>query len=84
MNSNVIVNVNPVMSIIFLIYWLQIHDEKKKPEVLVDGWNVYFFDDLKTLVRLLPSFITVDGRSLVKEHQQLQKSDLAHCYRLKK
>lgn len=29
---------------------LQIYDGKKKPEVLVDDWNVYFFDDLKTLV----------------------------------
>jgi len=28
----------------------QIYDGKKKPEVLVDGWNVYFFDDLKALV----------------------------------
>lgn len=27
----------------------EIYDGKKKPEVLVDGWNVYFFDDLKTL-----------------------------------
>lgn len=35
-----------------LICSLQIYDEKKKPEVLVDGWNVYFFDNLKTLVRL--------------------------------
>uniref|UniRef100_A0A3Q1C2W4 CCHC-type domain-containing protein n=1 Tax=Amphiprion ocellaris TaxID=80972 RepID=A0A3Q1C2W4_AMPOC len=26
----------------------EIYDGKKKPEVLVDGWNVYFFDDLKT------------------------------------
>jgi len=31
----------------------QIYDGKKKPEVLVDGWNVYFFDDLKTLVSTL-------------------------------
>lgn len=31
----------------------QIYDGKKKPEVLVDGWNVYFFDDLKTLVSIL-------------------------------
>lgn len=39
----------------FLIHWAylpQIYDGKKKPEVLVDGWNVYFFDDLKTLVSL--------------------------------
>lgn len=27
----------------------EIYDGKKKPEVLVDGWNVYFFHDLKTL-----------------------------------
>ncbi|XP_071339545.1 terminal uridylyltransferase 7 isoform X1 [Trachinotus anak] len=27
----------------------EIYDGKKKPEVVVDGWNVYFFDDLKTL-----------------------------------
>lgn len=27
----------------------EIYDGKTKPEVLVDGWNVYFFDDLKTL-----------------------------------
>ncbi|XP_029295943.1 terminal uridylyltransferase 7 isoform X2 [Cottoperca gobio] len=27
----------------------EIYDGKKKPEVLVDGWNVYFFDELKTL-----------------------------------
>uniref|UniRef100_A0A3B5ASG5 CCHC-type domain-containing protein n=1 Tax=Stegastes partitus TaxID=144197 RepID=A0A3B5ASG5_9TELE len=26
----------------------KIYDGKKKPEVLVDGWNVYFFNDLKT------------------------------------
>lgn len=35
------------------LHWpflFQIYDGKKKPEVLVDGWNVYFFDDLKTLV----------------------------------
>lgn len=29
---------------------MQIYDGKKKPQTLVDGWNVYFFDDLKTLV----------------------------------
>ncbi|XP_041854762.1 terminal uridylyltransferase 4 isoform X2 [Melanotaenia boesemani] len=28
----------------------------KKPEVLVDGWNVYFFDDLKTLPSHWPQF----------------------------
>lgn len=49
-------NVTPVMSIIVLTCSLQIFDEKKKPEVLVDGWNVYFFDDLKTLVRLFTVF----------------------------
>ncbi|XP_058492229.1 terminal uridylyltransferase 4 isoform X2 [Solea solea] len=27
----------------------EIYDGKKKPEVLIDGWNVYFHDDLKTL-----------------------------------
>ncbi|KAM4745927.1 terminal uridylyltransferase 7 [Anableps anableps] len=27
----------------------EIYDGKTKPEVLVDGWNVYFFDNLKTL-----------------------------------
>lgn len=32
---------------------LQIYDGQKKPEVLVDGWNVYFFDDLKALVSVL-------------------------------
>lgn len=35
------------------LHWpflFQIYDGKKKPEVLVDGWNVYFFDDLTTLV----------------------------------
>lgn len=36
---------------------LQIYDGKKKPEVLVDGWNVYFFDDLKTLVSILCFYI---------------------------
>uniref|UniRef100_A0A8C5C470 CCHC-type domain-containing protein n=1 Tax=Gadus morhua TaxID=8049 RepID=A0A8C5C470_GADMO len=28
----------------------EIYDGEKKPELLVDGWNVYFFDDLKALV----------------------------------
>uniref|UniRef100_A0A8C7FSN0 Terminal uridylyl transferase 7 n=1 Tax=Oncorhynchus kisutch TaxID=8019 RepID=A0A8C7FSN0_ONCKI len=28
----------------------EIYDEEKKPEVLVDGWNVYFYDDLDKLV----------------------------------
>ncbi|XP_056447652.1 terminal uridylyltransferase 7 isoform X1 [Gadus chalcogrammus] len=27
----------------------EIYDGEKKPELLVDGWNVYFFDDLKAL-----------------------------------
>lgn len=31
----------------------QIYDGQKKPEVLVDGWNVYFFDNLKALVSIL-------------------------------
>uniref|UniRef100_A0A3B4UH26 CCHC-type domain-containing protein n=1 Tax=Seriola dumerili TaxID=41447 RepID=A0A3B4UH26_SERDU len=34
----------------------KIYDGKKKPEVLVDGWNVYFFDDLKTLPSRWPEF----------------------------
>lgn len=34
-------------------FHLQIYDGQKKPEVLVDGWNVYFFDDLKALVSIL-------------------------------
>lgn len=40
----------------FIEIWgfhLQIYDGQKKPEVLVDGWNVYFFDDLKALVSIL-------------------------------
>lgn len=36
----------------WLLGFLQIHDGKK-PEVLVDGWNVYFFDDFKALVSVL-------------------------------
>lgn len=37
---------------VLILLWtsLQIYDGLKKPEVLVDGWNVYFSDDLKTLV----------------------------------
>uniref|UniRef100_UPI001EAED90F terminal uridylyltransferase 7-like n=1 Tax=Oncorhynchus gorbuscha TaxID=8017 RepID=UPI001EAED90F len=27
----------------------EIYDEEKKPEILVDGWNVYFYDDLDKL-----------------------------------
>ncbi|XP_040898522.1 terminal uridylyltransferase 4 [Toxotes jaculatrix] len=34
----------------------EIYDGKKKPEVLVDGWNVYFFDDLKTLPSSWPQY----------------------------
>ncbi|XP_063346052.1 terminal uridylyltransferase 7 isoform X3 [Pelmatolapia mariae] len=33
----------------------EIHDGKK-PEVLVDGWNVYFFDDLKALPSHWPHY----------------------------
>uniref|UniRef100_UPI0037E79874 terminal uridylyltransferase 7 n=1 Tax=Semicossyphus pulcher TaxID=241346 RepID=UPI0037E79874 len=36
----------------------EIYDGKKKPEVLVDGWNVYFFDDLKTLPSRWPQYRT--------------------------
>ncbi|KAK5599251.1 hypothetical protein CRENBAI_023958 [Crenichthys baileyi] len=34
----------------------EIYDGKTKPEVLVDGWNVYFFDDLQTLPRHWPQY----------------------------
>eukprot|EP00064_Thunnus_orientalis_P015132 superscaffoldBa00002749_g15181 len=34
----------------------EIYDGKKKPEVLVDGWNVYFFDDLKALPGRWPEY----------------------------
>ncbi|XP_068167780.1 terminal uridylyltransferase 7 [Antennarius striatus] len=34
----------------------EIYDGQKKPEVLVDGWNVYFFDDLKTLPSRWPHY----------------------------
>ncbi|KAM9359903.1 terminal uridylyltransferase 7 [Symphorus nematophorus] len=34
----------------------EIYDGKKKPEVLVDGWNVYFFDDLKILPSRWPQY----------------------------
>ncbi|XP_029017640.1 terminal uridylyltransferase 7 [Betta splendens] len=34
----------------------EIYDGKKKPEVSVDGWNVYFFDDLKTLPSHWPQY----------------------------
>lgn len=41
------------------LFLLQIYDGMKKPEVLVDGWNVYFFDDLKTLVSVLFFWVSV-------------------------
>ncbi|KAA8592619.1 hypothetical protein FQN60_018074 [Etheostoma spectabile] len=34
----------------------EIYDGKKKPEVLVEGWNVYFFDDLKSLPSCWPPY----------------------------
>lgn len=34
----------------------EIYDDEKKPKVLVDGWNVYFYDDLKTLPGRWPHF----------------------------
>ncbi|XP_051278400.1 terminal uridylyltransferase 7 isoform X1 [Dicentrarchus labrax] len=34
----------------------EIYDGTKKPEVLVDGWNVYFFHDLKTLPSRWPQY----------------------------
>ncbi|XP_061528099.1 terminal uridylyltransferase 7 [Phycodurus eques] len=34
----------------------ELYDGDKKPEVLVDGWNVYFYDDLKTLPSRWPQF----------------------------
>ncbi|KAF1389433.1 hypothetical protein PFLUV_G00073370 [Perca fluviatilis] len=34
----------------------EIYDGKKKPEVLVEGWNVYFFDDLKSLPSCWPHY----------------------------
>ncbi|KAM3610510.1 uncharacterized protein V6R79_004990 [Siganus canaliculatus] len=34
----------------------EVYDGKKKPEVLVDGWNVYFFDNLKTLPSRWPHY----------------------------
>ncbi|XP_060894504.1 terminal uridylyltransferase 4 [Labrus mixtus] len=36
----------------------EIYDGKQKPENLVDGWNVYFFDDLKTLPTRWPQHET--------------------------
>ncbi|XP_078107333.1 terminal uridylyltransferase 7 [Sander vitreus] len=34
----------------------EIYDGKKKPEVLVEGWNVYFFDNLKSLPSYWPHY----------------------------
>ncbi|XP_068616839.1 terminal uridylyltransferase 7 [Brachionichthys hirsutus] len=34
----------------------EIYDGKTKPELLVDGWNVYFFEDLKTLPSRWPQY----------------------------
>ncbi|XP_056142111.1 terminal uridylyltransferase 7 [Lampris incognitus] len=34
----------------------EIYDGEKKPEILVDGWNVYFFDDLKALPGRWPQY----------------------------
>nr|XP_006626679.2 PREDICTED: terminal uridylyltransferase 7 isoform X1 [Lepisosteus oculatus]XP_015218631.1 PREDICTED: terminal uridylyltransferase 7 isoform X1 [Lepisosteus oculatus]XP_015218642.1 PREDICTED: terminal uridylyltransferase 7 isoform X1 [Lepisosteus oculatus]XP_015218650.1 PREDICTED: terminal uridylyltransferase 7 isoform X1 [Lepisosteus oculatus] len=34
----------------------ELYDGPKKPEVLVDGWNVYFFDDLENLSNRWPDF----------------------------
>uniref|UniRef100_A0A8D0A2K8 Terminal uridylyl transferase 7 n=1 Tax=Sander lucioperca TaxID=283035 RepID=A0A8D0A2K8_SANLU len=34
----------------------EIYDGKKKPEVLVEGWNVYFFDNLKSLPSCWPHY----------------------------
>lgn len=36
--------------LIILILCFQIYKEPKKPEILVDGWNVYFFDKIEELV----------------------------------
>ncbi|KAM4616906.1 terminal uridylyltransferase 7 isoform 2-T3 [Polymixia lowei] len=36
----------------------EIYDGEKKPEVLVDGWNVYFFDDLEALPSRWPEYKT--------------------------
>lgn len=49
---------NIAMNVIFFFSncLLQIYDGNKKPEVLVDGWNVYFFDDLKSLVSIFILF----------------------------
>ncbi|XP_077377728.1 terminal uridylyltransferase 7 [Festucalex cinctus] len=34
----------------------ELYDGDKKPEVLADGWNVYFFDDLKALPSRWPQY----------------------------
>nr|XP_057927335.1 terminal uridylyltransferase 7 [Doryrhamphus excisus] len=34
----------------------ELYDGDEKPEVLVDGWNVYFFDDLTTLPSRWPQY----------------------------
>ncbi|NWT28495.1 TUT7 uridylyltransferase, partial [Cardinalis cardinalis] len=34
----------------------EIYKEPKKPEILVDGWNVYFFDKLEELVIVWPDY----------------------------
>ncbi|KAI1900101.1 hypothetical protein AGOR_G00046560 [Albula goreensis] len=34
----------------------EIYDGQKKPEVIVDGWNVYFFRDLEELPRRWPQY----------------------------
>ncbi|XP_029960124.1 terminal uridylyltransferase 7 [Salarias fasciatus] len=34
----------------------EIYNEQTKPEVLVDGWNVYFFDDLQALPSRWPQY----------------------------
>lgn len=36
----------------------EIYDGKKKPEILIDGWNVYFFNDLKSLPSRWPHYRT--------------------------
>jgi len=33
-----------------LMLCFQIYKEQKKPEILVDGWNIYFFDKIEELV----------------------------------
>ncbi|XP_051923084.1 terminal uridylyltransferase 7 isoform X50 [Hippocampus zosterae] len=36
----------------------ELYDGDNKPEVIADGWNVYFFDDLKTLPSRWPQYGT--------------------------